>query len=164
MERKRQMTRAHQARLGVSAELKRLGAAKVDLTSWRLQSLEKCDEEFSRKVLEAASEALSLSVDGGIIAFFVPEGQSVDGATADFDPIRICLELPLGQNDLDNPTWAISLTDLVQTALNMAMNDPSKLPADRNRLLRRTRQGLLSFVAQIDQFLVKNASVGDSRT
>ena len=136
-------------------ELVRLGPRNVDLTSWHLPSLADCDEDFSRKVLEAASEAISLSIEGATIAFLRPEGRAEEGENKCVDPTLMSLELPLGINDMENPIWIFSLSHVVQSVLTTTVAAGKYSPNNRDRLLRRIRDGLIGLVLQIDQALNK---------
>jgi hypothetical protein len=134
-----------------------LHGARIDFTTWSLQTLEEFREEQKETILAAATEAIHLALKEPAYVWFPIEWDRTDGPsggaerTPSTDPMAMCVELPLGQSEYDNPTWTFSISEAVESVIAGLDCGGKRIPAESAcEPILRVRDGLRALAQRID--------------
>jgi hypothetical protein len=118
---------------------------KVDITTWNMEdNLEEVSELFEKAVVYCASEALKYAV-----GYDAPARLSED--------FELSITVPLGADDYSGPEWKVSITDIVRSEFEWALNmeDHEEDREESIRRIRAWRNSMLKLVTEIDEVLTR---------
>lgn len=89
----------------------------VDLSTWGLPKADAITDQWQEAVRTAAAEALEYAMENAASAYFpiewAPDGDGWNGPAV-IDPAILYIGVPLGPDDIEEPHWTVSLTEIVQ--------------------------------------------------
>jgi hypothetical protein len=121
------------------------GWQKIDITTWNMEGeLEEVSELFQKAVVHCASKALEYAV-----GYDAPVRLSED--------LELTITVPLGDCEDFGPEWKVSITDIVRSEFEWAL-DKEELEEDREYAIGRIRawrESIVKLVAEIDEVLAR---------
>jgi hypothetical protein len=117
---------------------------KVDLTTWDLEALDDIAKElFRERFLRAVGEVIDLAI---------LENTWADFAQGNPDILRV--DLPFGADEDHNPSYDISLTDLIKTQLMLHTIPGGRIPEGKDaQWMMSLRDHLTKLAKMIDDKL-----------
>ena len=129
---------------------------KVDFREWNLDSLNDIASELLReKILAAISEVIQITSEYKVEAYFPHEWITHDGlgGALPSDPLQIYVELPFGADEFSGPIWSFSLSDLVESLLDLNQTLKKELSKDAAASIKNMRNEFAAIVERLDTAL-----------